>query len=162
MEDKPYYEQEYHEPKTDIPRPTFGQAFKLLFTAPFKQNARSTRRGFWYAYVWAIILLVILAACSATAYSIDGIAYSSNEFFLLTHVSTGTLIIQIIIYLLIFWILLGLLGFTIRRLHDTDHTGWWYWISVIPFGYLFLLYFMVLPTVEKPVRWGSYLFKEKK
>ena len=25
MEDKPYYEQEYHEPKTDIPRPTFGQ-----------------------------------------------------------------------------------------------------------------------------------------
>lgn len=35
MEDKPYYEQEYHEPKTDIPRPTFGQAFKLLFTAPF-------------------------------------------------------------------------------------------------------------------------------
>lgn len=46
MEDKPYYEQEYHEPKTDIPRPTFGQAFKLLFTAPFKQNARSTRRGF--------------------------------------------------------------------------------------------------------------------
>lgn len=30
---------------------------------------------FWYAYVWAIILLVILAACSATAYSIDGIAY---------------------------------------------------------------------------------------
>ena len=90
MEDKPYYEQEYHEPKTDIPRPTFGQAFKLLFTAPFKWNARSTRRGFWYAYVWAIILLVILAACSATAYSIDGIAYSSNEFFLLTHVSTGT------------------------------------------------------------------------
>ncbi|MDX5113099.1 hypothetical protein [Lactobacillus crispatus] len=40
-------------------------------------------------------MLVILAACSATAYSIDGIAYSSNEFFLLTHVSTGTLIIQI-------------------------------------------------------------------
>lgn len=78
------------------------------------------------------------------------------------HVSTGTLIIQIIIYLLIIWILLGLLGFTIRRLHDTDHTGWWYWISVIPFGYLFLLYFMVFPTVEKPVRWGSYLFKEKK
>lgn len=56
MEDKPYYEQEYHEPKTDIPRPTFGQAFKLLFTAPFKWNARSIRRGFWYAYVWAIIL----------------------------------------------------------------------------------------------------------
>ncbi|MFC2693871.1 MAG: hypothetical protein ACFNZ0_01625 [Lactobacillus crispatus] len=46
-----------------------------MFTAPFKWNARSTRRGFWYAYVWAIILLVILAACSATAYSIDGIAY---------------------------------------------------------------------------------------
>ena len=46
MKDKPYYEQEYHEPKTDIPRPTFGQAFKLLFTAPFKLNARSTRRGF--------------------------------------------------------------------------------------------------------------------
>ncbi|MEK3526593.1 DUF805 domain-containing protein [Lactobacillus crispatus] len=57
--------------------------------------------------------------------------------------------------------LLGLLGFTIRRLHDTDHTGWWYWISVIPFGYLFLLYFMVLPTVEKPVRWAVIYLKKR-
>lgn len=30
MEDKPYYEQEYHEPKTDISRPTFGQALSRM------------------------------------------------------------------------------------------------------------------------------------
>lgn len=32
----------------------------------------------------------------------------------------------------------------VRRLHDTNRTGWWFWISLIPLlGLLILLYFFV-------------------
>jgi len=34
---------------------------------------------------------------------------------------------------------------TVRRLHDTDRSGWWWWIVLIPFiGVIVLLVFMVI------------------
>lgn len=30
----------------------------------------------------------------------------------------------------------------VRRLHDTGKSGWWYWISVIPFGGFVVIYFL--------------------
>jgi uncharacterized membrane protein YhaH (DUF805 family) len=53
----------------------------------------------------------------------------------------------------IFSIAAGLLGLTflalvlpyvaagVRRLHDTDKSGWWWFISLIPFGSIILLVF---------------------
>ncbi|MCO0807359.1 DUF805 domain-containing protein [Lactobacillus helveticus] len=38
------------------------------------------------------------------------------------------------------------------------HEGWWILLYLVPFGWIFIIYFMILPTVEKPVRWGNYLF----
>lgn len=34
MSDKPYYEQEYHAPESDIPDPSVGEIFKGLFLYP--------------------------------------------------------------------------------------------------------------------------------
>lgn len=62
---------------------------------------------------------------------------------------------------LIVYLLLGLVVFfpslavTIRRLHDTDHSGGWYWISLVPFiGAIVLLVFMVTPGTPGPNRYG--------
>lgn len=161
MENKPYYEQEYHEPKSDIPEPSFWQVVGLLFTAPFKWNARSTRKGFWLAYLDTIIITVILAGCSGLSFASDStIEYSENTWQVFLESTATTKFVQVIIALLMIWVLLGLLGFTVRRLHDSNHTGWWYWIICVPFGWLVLLYFLVLPTLEESVRWGGYLFTE--
>lgn len=165
MDQKPYYEREYQGPKSDVPVPTFGQVFKLLFTAPFKWNARSTRTGFWISfaitYVLDIILAVLLFASIMALIIVGGGGTNLSDAAFITWIILGVIGIIISIVLLI-WINLGQLGFTIRRLHDSNHTGWWYWINYVPFGWVVLLYFMVVPTVEKPVRWGGYLFKEKK
>lgn len=68
MSDKPYYEQEYHAPKSDIPDPSFGQIFKGIFLYPFTWSARSTRKAFWISYVTQfvmsfLILCVMFAIC---------------------------------------------------------------------------------------------------
>jgi len=41
-------------------------------------------------------------------------------------------------------LLLPSIGVMVRRLHDTDRSGWWYFISFVPLvGSLILLFFLV-------------------
>ena len=44
----------------------------------------------------------------------------------------------------------------IRRLHDTDRTGWWAWIILIPIaGLIVNLIFVLLPSKVGPTRWNN-------
>lgn len=165
MEEKPYYEQEYQGSKSAVPDPRFSQIIKLLFTAPFKWNARSTRKGFWVSYaltyIFEFIALFLLFAMiillSIVGGSDEGML-SETEFIVWSVIAIVGIVAALVLFV---WVNLGQLGFTIRRFHDTNHSGWWFWIKLVPFGWLVFLYFMVVPTLEKPVRWGGYLFKEK-
>ena len=52
-------------------------------------------------------------------------------------------------------ILIPSLAVTVRRLHDTDRSGWWILISLIPFlGALVLLYFCVLDSQPGSNQYG--------
>lgn len=43
-----------------------------------------------------------------------------------------------------------------RRLHDTDRSGWWLLIALVPLvGFLVLLYFFVQPSMPGSNRFGS-------
>jgi uncharacterized membrane protein YhaH (DUF805 family) len=45
---------------------------------------------------------------------------------------------------------------TVRRLHDTGRSGWWFWITLIPFiGAVVLLVFMVLESQPNSNLYGS-------
>jgi uncharacterized membrane protein YhaH (DUF805 family) len=46
------------------------------------------------------------------------------------------------------------LAVTIRRLHDTDRSGWWFLISFIPLGGLVLLIFTLLDGTPGENRFG--------
>ena len=137
MSDKPYYEQEYHAPESDIPDPS-------LFLYPFTWAARSTRKAFWVAFVIQFLLTIVIGVISVAVFIPNGVlSVSRNDMsWVLTHISFGVWLIELILFILLVWIKLGLLGYAVRRLHDANYSGWWLW----------------LPTVEEPVRWGSYLF----
>lgn len=161
MSDKPYYEQEYHAPESDIPDPSFGEIFKGLFLYPFTWAARSTRKAFWVSYAIQFVLTFIIACvmmailfASAGTYMGSG----DNWTFVVQRVNFFVWLIEFILWILLIWIKLGLLGYAVRRLHDIDFSGWWLWIMFIPLGWAVILVFLVLPTVERPVRWGTYLF----
>ena len=52
-------------------------------------------------------------------------------------------------------LLLPNLAVAARRLHDTDRSGWWLLLSLIPIiGTLVLLYFLVLRGTEGSNRFG--------
>lgn len=53
-------------------------------------------------------------------------------------------------------IFLPSLAVTVRRLHDTDRSGWWILICLIPLvGPLVLLYFLVLEGVSQSNEYGD-------
>lgn len=47
------------------------------------------------------------------------------------------------------------IAITVRRLHDTGKSGWWYLLSLIPYiGPFILLIFLVLDSSEEENQWG--------
>ncbi len=53
-------------------------------------------------------------------------------------------------------VLIPSIAVTVRRLHDIDFVGWWFFISFVPaVGGLILLVFMVLPGTPGDNRFGS-------
>lgn len=160
MSDKPYYEQEYHAPESDVPDPSVREIFKGLFLYPFAWAARSTRKAFWVAFVIQFLLTIVIGVVSILALCTSGIfsVTPNNVTWALSHITFLTWLIELILSILLLWIKLGLLGYAVLRLHDADYSGWWLWLILIPFGWIIVVIFLLLPTVEEPVRWGTYLF----
>lgn len=52
-------------------------------------------------------------------------------------------------------LLLPALAVAVRRLHDTGRSGWWYLLSLIPFGGLVLLVFTVQDSQPGPNQFGE-------
>ena len=44
---------------------------------------------------------------------------------------------------------------TIRRLHDTDRSGWWLLIAIVPLVSLVLLVFMIMEGTLGPNKFGE-------
>ena len=57
-------------------------------------------------------------------------------------------------YLYALAVLLPGLGVAIRRLHDTNKSGWWVLIDFVPFGVFVLLVFFILEGSSGPNRFG--------
>ena len=58
-------------------------------------------------------------------------------------------------------IIIPTLSVTVRRLHDTNHSGWWALISLIPFAFLLLLYWLIKKGDPSKNRFGMPPFGSK-
>jgi len=111
---------------------SFAEAIKDGFDHYATFNGRASRRAFWW---WVLFALLVNVAANLT-----------------WRASDSTL------PLLIIWLglLLPNLSVSVRRLHDTNHTGWWVLLSLIPLiGLLFLvLIFFIDEGDETENRYG--------
>ena len=115
----------------------FGDAIAEAFRNMFNYTGRASRSAYWWfalfevlAWVGVLILALIFAALHVPALSI------------LLYVAA-----------VIGSILVGL-PLTVRRLHDTDRSGFWYLIALVPFGGIVLLVFTLLEGTPGPNRYG--------
>lgn len=125
---------EYSEPQ----KTGYIDAIKKGFKGYVVWNARSTRAEYWW---WTLFALIVAIVSSI----LDSIIFGGDFGSISPIYSITTLAL----------FLPGLSVF-IRRLHDTDRTGWWFWIGLIPIiGIIILLIFMLLPSKMGPTRWDN-------
>ncbi|MCL1067807.1 DUF805 domain-containing protein [Shewanella olleyana] len=102
----------------------------------FKDRAR--RKEYWFFVLFNVIAGIVLGI-------VDNMTGTLNQ-------ETGYGLLSGIYSLLVF---LPALGVSVRRLHDTDRSGWWILIALIPIvGALILLYFFVSDSQDETNRFG--------
>lgn len=101
-------------------------------------SGRARRKEFWYFILFNMIVTLVLAF-------IDASMFGSNQ-----HATFGMLSM---IYGVV--ALLPGLGVSVRRLHDTDHSGWWLLVGLLPLiGGIVLLVFSLMDSNPEDNAYG--------
>jgi uncharacterized membrane protein YhaH (DUF805 family) len=112
----------------------FQGAIRQQFQNVTNFNGRASRSAYWWYALALLIADVVLQIISGVAGS-----------------SALTLLISLIL------LVVGLSGLSVgvRRLHDTDKSGWWILIGIIPIiGTIILIVFLCTPGTPGPNRFG--------
>ena len=117
---------------------SFGQAISSGFKNYAVVQGRSTRSAFWFFYLFVVIV---------------GFAITLIEGLLLDNSFAGGFgIISTIWFIVIF---IPTVSVVVRRLHDTNRSGWWWWIQLVPFvGFIVILVFMVSASSPGENKYG--------
>ena len=113
------------------------------FLAAVKKYAvfegRARRKEYWFFILFYMIIIFVLAL-------IDGLTGNIS-------LETGYGLFSGLFVLLM---LLPGISVAVRRLHDTDRSGWWYWIVFIPLiGAIVLLVFFVTDGTAGQNQYGA-------
>jgi len=111
----------------------FGQAITTCLRKYAVFNGRASRSEYWFWVLFRILVIIGLAIVDALAFS-------------------AVYVLSAIAALALF---LPSLAVSIRRLHDIDRSGWWFFISFVPLvGQVVMLIFLCTPGTRGENRFG--------
>ena len=125
----------------------FTQSVKSVFSKYATFTGRASRSEYWYFTLFNIIAIVALVIIS----TVIGAAAGGSDGAL------GGLLVGYILYVVYgLGVLLPSLAVTVRRLHDTNNSGWLILIGLIPcIGSVVLLVFMILQGTNGENKYGN-------
>ncbi len=99
-------------------------------------EGRARRKEYWFFVLFYLIVYIVLSVIDTALGLLAGGVFG---------ILSG-----------IFWLatLIPAIAVAIRRLHDTDRSGWWVLLGLIPLVGLVLLVFFVLPGTAGDNRFG--------
>jgi uncharacterized membrane protein YhaH (DUF805 family) len=110
---------------------TFGEAVSDGFSKYATFNGRTSRSGYWWFYLFYVLVLVGASIVDAV------------------------IKIPILTALAALALFLPTLAVLVRRLHDTDHSGWWVLISFIPLVGTIVLIVFACTDSGPPNKYGD-------
>ena len=110
----------------------FTEAVKTCYAKYATFTGRASRSEYWWFYLFFMLVILALAGLS-TISDMFGMVYGV---FML-----GSLIPSIAV--------------GVRRLHDTDKSGWWILLGLVPFIGLLLIYFLAIAGTSGDNRFGA-------
>lgn len=126
---------------------TLTQSVKSVFSKYATFTGRASRSEYWYFTLFNTIAIVALVIIS----TVIGAAAGGSDGAL------GGLLVGYILYAVYgLGVLLPSLAVTVRRLHDTNNSGWLILIGLIPcIGSVVLLVFMILQGTNGENKYGN-------
>jgi uncharacterized membrane protein YhaH (DUF805 family) len=111
----------------------FTDAARGAMTNIVTLRGRASRSAFWWFALLQFIVYTIISWISDAS-------------------TAAGIILDIIIGIPLF---VAGIAVAVRRLHDADHSGWWWWIGWVPLvGWIVLLVFYLLPGTPGPNRYS--------
>ena len=150
----------------DRPALMYNHTPSLPTPRPFRLEGRLGRLSFIAWTVFFHILMSIVGVLGQISLGILQLSFTD-----LAILETSSFISLHTIFMVLFSIayFYGILLITVRRLHDTEHSGWWTLCSFIPVVNLLLFFYLILrsgsvstnaygtvrhtPTLEKITAW---------
>jgi uncharacterized membrane protein YhaH (DUF805 family) len=124
---------------------SFGEAVKTCYSKYATFQGRASRAEFWWFLLYTMLPTFV-------AYVLMLVAGRSEDN---TMNGFGVLLLVLILV----WELANLLPYIsvlVRRLHDSDRSGWWYWVALVPcIGGIWLLVLLILEGTPGPNRYGT-------
>lgn len=122
----------------------FIGAVKLFFHNYATFSGRANRAEYW----WVQLFVVLLTLAALAAGALIGAAVSDEQ-------DTMTGVALILAGLTFLPLILPAIALVVRRLHDSNLSGWWYLLALAPYiGGVALLVMMLLPGTPGPNRFG--------
>jgi uncharacterized membrane protein YhaH (DUF805 family) len=125
------------------PRPTsylagapvgFADAVRGAFAHPLTLRGRASRSAFWWFQLLAVI-----------AYAVVSVISNSS--------TVAGIILDVIIGIPM---VVTNIALAVRRLHDSNHTGWWWWIGFVPLiGWIVSIVFYLMPSTPGRNRYNT-------
>lgn len=111
--------------------------------ANFSGRALRSEYWWWVVFVWiaGIVANIIDRALGLTIYTtnMNGIEQGSGPIAAIVGLA----------------LLIPGLAVLVRRLHDTDRSGWWFWLVIIPIiGWIVLIVFLATSGTPGPNKYG--------
>jgi uncharacterized membrane protein YhaH (DUF805 family) len=107
-------------------------------------GGRARRTEFWMFTLFNVIISIALAV-------VDALLFGSGSFAAVSGGVSASVNLGLLGTIYSLAVLLPSLAVTVRRLHDTDRSGWWILIGLVPLvGGIVLLVFMVLEGTRGP------------
>lgn len=102
---------------------TFVDSIKTCTSKWITFSGRASRSEFWWFNLFVVIVQIVWQAIFGGA--IGTIAEGGGSSIVMGVL--GLVFLLVYIYLAI-----AAISATVRRLHDRDKTGWWYWLFLVP------------------------------
>lgn len=150
---------------TSLDLPFYGASFDASVRRFFRKYAvftgRASRSEFWWAMLFqcivgtiaGVVLSIVMVA--AVVWVIVGADQEDSVATMINAIVSSTLVMVIGLALVTLPVLLPSIAVTVRRLHDTNRSGWWYLISLIPFGGYAIYVFGALESDAAGIRFDS-------
>ena len=114
---------------------SFSEAIKTCFQKYAEFRGRASRPEFWW---FVLLYYIVIFAPVVPLIAVGSVGRGPWDE---SDMSVAGVVLGLVIAVAVLALIIPYLAVGTRRLHDTGKPGWWWFITLVPFGWIILIVF---------------------